>query len=78
MRNPHLHFSLYNTSVGNVPKEMFAHAQIVRNVTVELRDNEIRTLQNPSNSYKPGVPGRRFLLRLRMRGSHMNCDCDIG
>ncbi|XP_014217165.1 chaoptin-like isoform X2 [Copidosoma floridanum] len=78
MRNPHLHFGLYNTSVSNVPKTMFAHAEIVRNVTVELRENEIKTLHNPSNSYKPGVPGRRFLMRLRMRGSHLNCDCDIG
>ncbi|XP_003424382.1 chaoptin isoform X2 [Nasonia vitripennis] len=78
MRNPHLHFSLYNTSVSNVPSEMFKHAELVRNVTIELRDNEIRTLHNPSDGYKPGVPGKRFLLRLRMRGSHMNCDCDIG
>lgn len=78
MRNPHLHFGLYNTSVNKVSKELFAHAKIVRNVTIELWDNEIRTLANPSNAYKPALPEMRFLLRLRMRGSHMNCDCDIG
>ncbi|XP_014224745.1 chaoptin isoform X2 [Trichogramma pretiosum] len=78
MRNPHLHFGLYNTSVSTVQKEIFAHAELARNVTVELWHNEIRTLQNPSNAYKPAVPGKRFLLRLRMRGSHISCDCDIG
>ncbi|XP_011498419.1 PREDICTED: chaoptin [Ceratosolen solmsi marchali] len=78
IRNPHLHFGLYNTSLSNVPRDMFAYADLVRNVTVEVRDSEIKTLQNPSNTYKPAVSGKRFLLRLRMRGSHVNCDCDIG
>ncbi|XP_058788857.1 chaoptin isoform X2 [Phymastichus coffea] len=78
MKNPHLHFGLFNTSVNSVQKDIFARAELVRNVTVELRNNDIRTLHNPSNAYKPAVPGKRFLLRLRMRGSHMNCDCDIG
>jgi len=78
MRNPHLHFGLYNTSVVTVPREMFRNAQRVRNITVEIRNSDTRTLHNPSSSYKPGVPGERFLMRLRLAGSHLNCDCDIG
>ncbi|KAG5330446.1 CHAO protein, partial [Acromyrmex charruanus] len=78
MRNPHLHFSLYNTSVAIVPREIFRNAQRVRNVTVEIRDSDIRSLHNPSSSYKPGVPGQRFLMKLRLADSHVNCDCDIG
>jgi len=78
MRNPHLHFNLYNTSVAIVPREIFRNAQRVRNVTVEIRNSDIRSLHNPSSSYKPGVPGQRFLMKLRLASSHVNCDCDIG
>ncbi|XP_018053036.1 PREDICTED: chaoptin [Atta colombica] len=78
MRNPHLHFNLYNTSVAIVPREIFRNAQRVRNVTVEIRNSDIRSLHNPSSSYKPGVPGQRFLMKLRLANSHVNCDCDIG
>ncbi|XP_050445558.1 chaoptin isoform X1 [Cataglyphis hispanica] len=78
MRNPHLHFGLYNTSVAIVPREMFSNAQRVRNITVEIRESDIRTLHNPSSGYKPGVPGERFIMKLRLAGSYLNCDCDIG
>ncbi|XP_036140371.1 chaoptin isoform X2 [Monomorium pharaonis] len=78
IRNPHLHFGLYNTSVVTVPREMFRNAQRVRNITVEIRSSNTRTLHNPSSSYKPGVSGKQFLMKLRLAGSHLNCDCDIG
>ncbi|CAD1476915.1 unnamed protein product [Heterotrigona itama] len=78
IRNPHLHFGMYNTSVSTVPKKMFENAEWVRNVTVHLHHNDLRTLHNPSNGYKPGVPGKRFLLKLTVRGSYFTCDCDIG
>ena len=78
MRNPHLHFGLHNTSVEKIQKEIFDHIKVVRNVTIEVREDNVRTLQNPSNSFKPAVSGKRFLLRLRMRGSYIKCDCDIG
>ncbi|EZA58102.1 Chaoptin [Ooceraea biroi] len=78
VRNPRLHFGLYNTSVMNVPRDVFNNAQRVRNVTVEVRHGGTRTLHNPSSGYKPGVPGKRFLMKLRLAGSHLSCDCDIG
>ncbi|XP_020278724.1 chaoptin [Pseudomyrmex gracilis] len=78
MRNPHLHFGLYNTSVTTVPQEVFTNAHRVRNITVEIRNSDTRTLHNPSSGYKPGVPGERFLMKLRLAGSYINCDCDIG
>ncbi|CAK9809946.1 chp [Anthophora quadrimaculata] len=78
IRNPHLHFGMYNTSVSSVPKNMFENAEWVRNVTIHLHHNDVRTLHNPSNGYKPGVPGKRFLLKLTVAGSYFTCDCDIG
>ncbi|CAL1688585.1 unnamed protein product [Lasius platythorax] len=78
MRNPHLYFGLYNTSVATVSREMFSNAQRVRNITVEIRKSDTRTLHNPSSGYKPGVPGERFIMKLRLAGSYLNCDCDIG
>ncbi|EFN73031.1 Chaoptin [Camponotus floridanus] len=78
MRNPRLHFGLYNTSVAIVPREMFNNAERVRNITVEIRESDTRTLHNPSSAYKPGVPGERFTMKLRLAGSYLNCDCDIG
>ncbi|XP_043261233.1 chaoptin [Colletes gigas] len=78
IRNPHLHFEMYNTSVGSVPKMMFENAEWVRNVTVHLHHSDVRTLHNPSNGYKPGVPGKRFLMSLTVAGSYFTCDCDIG
>ncbi|XP_015117217.1 chaoptin [Diachasma alloeum] len=78
MRSPHLHFALFNTSVSKVPREMFETARSVRNVTVNLWNNDIKTLENPSNGHKPGAANKKFLMRLRMAGSHLTCDCDIG
>lgn len=78
MRNAHLHFALHNTSVATVPREIFDHAKFVRNVTIDLHNNDLKTLQNPSSGHKPGMPDKRFLLRLRMAGSYVNCDCDMG
>ncbi|XP_014471116.1 PREDICTED: chaoptin isoform X3 [Dinoponera quadriceps] len=78
VQNPHLHFGLYNSSIETMSRETFSNAQRVRNVTVEIRDSDIRTLHNPSSGYKPGVPGERFLMKLRLAGSYLNCDCDIG
>lgn len=78
MRNPHLHFGLYNTSVTTVPQEIFKNAQRVRNLTLEIRDSNTRTVYNPSSGYRPGIPGKRFLMKLQLAGNHLNCDCDIG
>lgn len=69
---------MYNTSVSMVPREMFHNAEKVRNVTIDIHESEMKTVHNPSNSYKPGVPGKRFLMSLRIKKSHVKCDCDIG
>ncbi|XP_046834184.1 chaoptin-like [Vespa crabro] len=78
IRNPHLHFGLYNTSVSSVPKEMFINAEWVRNITIDFHNTDTRTLHNPSSGHKPGVPRKQFLMKLRLAGTYMNCDCDIG
>ncbi|KAK0165366.1 hypothetical protein PV328_003884 [Microctonus aethiopoides] len=78
MRSPYLHFGLYNTSVNKVPKEMFANAKSVRNITVNIYNNDLKTLENPSNGHKPGAADKKFLMRLRMQGSYLTCDCEIG
>ncbi|XP_033217135.1 chaoptin-like isoform X2 [Belonocnema kinseyi] len=78
IRSPHLHFGLLNTSVSTVHRDLFTNAMSVRNLTISLHKNDVRTLSNPSSAHKPSVPGKRFLMRLRMAGSHLDCDCDIG
>ncbi|XP_029169466.1 LOW QUALITY PROTEIN: chaoptin [Nylanderia fulva] len=78
MRNPRLYFGLYNTSVATVSREMFNNAHRVRNITVEIHQSNTRTLHNPSSGYKPGVSGERFIMKLRLAGSYLNCDCDVG
>lgn len=78
IRNPHLHFGLYNTSVSTVPKEMFSNAEWIRNITVDLHRTDTRTLHNPSSGHKPGMPRKRFLMKLRLAGTYLTCDCDIG
>ncbi|XP_051160683.1 chaoptin isoform X1 [Leptopilina boulardi] len=78
MKSPHLHFGLRNTSISTIHRDLFTNAISVRNITIDLYNNDVRTLMNPSSAHKPSVPGKRFLMRLRMAGSHLNCDCDIG
>lgn len=78
MKSPHLHFGLHNTSISTIHRDLFTNAISVRNITIDLYNNDVRTLMNPSSAHKPSVPGKRFLMRLRMAGSHLNCDCDIG
>ncbi|XP_012260603.2 chaoptin [Athalia rosae] len=78
IRNSQLHFTLYNTSVKVVPRELFTNAGNAKNISINLNDNTVGSIGNPSSGYKPGVPGKSFLRKLRLAGSHLNCDCDIG
>ncbi|XP_044018629.1 chaoptin-like [Aphidius gifuensis] len=78
MKSPHLHFTLYNTSVKKISSDIFLIPKTVRNITIYLNNNELSTLENPSNGYKPGVEDKKFLMGLIMAGSHVQCDCNIG
>ncbi|XP_046624051.1 chaoptin [Neodiprion virginianus] len=78
IRNSQLHFTLHNTSVKIVPRELFTNTGSVRNISIDFHNNHIGSIGNPSSGHKPGIPGKTFLTKIRLSGSHLNCDCEIG
>nr|CAD7416055.1 unnamed protein product [Timema poppensis] len=78
VRSPRLHFVVRNSSLEVVPRSVFQEAGWVRNLTVDVRHNRLRTLGNPSTADFPGLPRATFLTDLQVADNHWSCDCDIG
>nr|CAD7195691.1 unnamed protein product [Timema douglasi] len=78
VRSPRLHFVVRNSSLDVVPRSVFQEAGWVRNLTVDVRHNRLRTLGNPSTADFPGLPRATFLTDLQVADNHWSCDCDIG
>nr|CAD7423248.1 unnamed protein product [Timema monikensis] len=78
VRSPRLHFVVRNSSLDVVPRSVFQEAGWVRNLTVDVRHNRLRSLGNPSTADFPGLPRATFLTDLQVADNHWSCDCDIG
>ncbi|XP_049797448.1 chaoptin [Schistocerca nitens] len=78
VRSPRLHFGLHNTSVSAVQAALFQRATWVRNLTLDVRNNSLRSLSNPNRAEFPGVPRKMFLNDLRLAHNLWDCNCQLG
>lgn len=78
VRYPYLHFILRNTSVEKIPRAIFFQMNNVRNISLDLRNNSLKVVGNPSTGNFIGVPQKTFLTELWMAGNRWSCDCELG
>ncbi|KAG6444973.1 hypothetical protein O3G_MSEX003696 [Manduca sexta] len=73
-----LRLTIYNTSVEEIASEVFWRPGRVRNLTLDLRNNYIMRVPNPSQKGWPGVPNSIFLKDIYVAGNPLICDCGVG
>ncbi|XP_013188195.1 chaoptin isoform X2 [Amyelois transitella] len=73
-----LRLTIYNTSIEEIPSEVFWSPGRVRNLTLDVRSNYIMKVSNPGQKPWPGVPNNVFLQDILVAGNPLNCDCGIG
>ncbi|ETN67288.1 chaoptin [Anopheles darlingi] len=76
-----LHFRLHNTSIVALPANLFRNiGRPVRNVSVTIdSDNDLlQSVPNPNTAHYLALPEHVFLTDLRLAGSELSCDCEIG
>ncbi|XP_067012092.2 chaoptin [Anabrus simplex] len=78
VRSSRFHFALHNTSVHSVQDEVFKRAGWVRNITVDVRNNSLSSLANPSTGQYPGAPRKTFLVDMKLAYNQWSCDCQLG
>ncbi|XP_059479026.1 chaoptin [Neocloeon triangulifer] len=78
IRNPRLHIGIHNTSVEAIPKAFFNQLGRARNLTLDVRNNTLKSMANPNSGERPGAPKSVFLTSLKMSGNKWNCDCELG
>ncbi|RZF46767.1 hypothetical protein LSTR_LSTR002630 [Laodelphax striatellus] len=78
VRYPELRFTLRNTSVEKVPRQIFTQMHYVRNISLDLRNNSLRAVGNPSTGNFLNTPQKTFLNELWLAGNNWKCDCDLG
>lgn len=77
--SPNFHFGLRNTSLSTLPSSIFENADNIQNLTIDVRENYgLKTFQNPSTGFKPGLPRQTFLFQVYVSENQWKCDCDIG
>lgn len=73
-----LRLTVYNTSIEEIASEVFWKPGRVRNLTLDVRNNYIVRVPNPSQKGWPGVPNAVFLQDVYVAGNPLRCDCGIG
>ncbi|XP_026747027.1 chaoptin-like isoform X1 [Trichoplusia ni] len=73
-----LRLTVYNTSIEELANEVFWRPGHVTNLTLDLRNNYITRVPNPSHRAWPRVPNTVFLQDILVAGNPLSCDCGIG
>lgn len=78
IQSPKLHFAIVNTSISNLPDNLFKNSKNLRNISLDFRNSNpsLRTIPNP-NMFE-NVPNKLILTQLHVSGNSLNCDCKIG
>ena len=80
MRSPFLYIQVFNTSLTGFTMDFFRHMGRVRNISIDIRYNnlQMKMIPNPNTGSVPYLPHSVFLTDLKMSGSSLNCDCQLG
>ncbi|KAK4882835.1 hypothetical protein RN001_006154 [Aquatica leii] len=78
VRYPHLRLAVYNTSLINVPKDLFDNLDWVKNLSLDIQDNpNLQYFGNPLTAAKPGLRRKTFIIDVTMNRNKWNCDCSL-
>ncbi|XP_063392648.1 chaoptin isoform X1 [Cydia fagiglandana] len=73
-----LKLTIFNTSIEEIPPEVFWGPGRVKNITLDLRSNYLMRAPNPGTREWPGVPNSVFLQDILVADNPIYCDCGIG
>ncbi|CAH2085309.1 unnamed protein product [Euphydryas editha] len=73
-----LKLTIFNTSIEEIESEVFWRPGRIKNLTLDLRNNNIARVPNPAKHEWPGVPNSLFLQDIYVAGNPLQCDCRIG
>lgn len=78
LRYPKLNLTIFNTSLETISDDIFRHMGSVRNISLDIRNNSLKSFGNPSTNALPKQHGQTFLTSLKVSGNPWTCDCSIG
>uniref|UniRef100_A0A2H8TLK4 Chaoptin n=1 Tax=Melanaphis sacchari TaxID=742174 RepID=A0A2H8TLK4_9HEMI len=78
LRYPNLNLTIFNTSLETISSDVFRHMGTVRNISLDIRNNSLKSIGNPSTNISPNHHGQTFLTSLKVSGNPWTCDCNIG
>lgn len=78
--SPSLEFVLHNTSISNIPENMFRNSKNIHNISIDVSfHNELLSkLPNPNTAQRPHHSERIYLNEVKISGNAFSCDCSIG
>jgi len=65
-------------ALTSLPRGLFQNLGNTRWLKLELRDNKMTSVYEPSTTIYPGTPKTVFLTHLQMSGNPWSCDCTTG
>ncbi|XP_024081743.1 chaoptin isoform X2 [Cimex lectularius] len=76
VQSPVFKLTLRNTSVENIQAKVFS--KNLRSLVLDVEENYLTALGNPSNVDGPNRPHSTYLTELYLSGNKWNCDCKLG
>ncbi|XP_038217334.1 chaoptin isoform X2 [Zerene cesonia] len=73
-----LKLTIFNTSIEDISFEVFYKHGNIKNLSLDLRNNNLKRVPNPARKEWPGVPNNLFLEDILVAGNPLVCDCGIG
>ncbi|CAK1579585.1 unnamed protein product [Parnassius mnemosyne] len=70
--------TIQNTSIEDIASEVFWQPGRIKNLTLDLRYNELARVPNPAHKEWPDVPNNLFLHDILVAGNPLACDCGTG
>ncbi|XP_047517537.1 chaoptin isoform X2 [Pieris napi] len=73
-----MRLTIFNTSIEDISSEVFWRHGRIKNLSLDLRNNQLKRLPNPARKEWPGVPNDLFLDDILVASNPLVCDCGIG
>lgn len=78
VRYPQFQFTVHNTGLLTVPKNLFDDLYFIKNLSLSIKgNNNLQYFGNPLTAAKPGIRQRIFLLDVSMEANKWSCDCGL-
>ncbi|XP_065202948.1 chaoptin-like [Planococcus citri] len=75
---PKISLKFEGTRLESLQSDIFWNMPMVRNISVDVRNNSLKIMPNPSTGTTLGSYNRTFLIDLNLSNNEWMCDCYIG